>query len=164
MREMTDAGSELESLVDELRAETRRLTVEIEQLREEQQAEREAEAEDLRRAEEAVRRGEHGRAFQVLQQRVDLGQTTTADVLANRDDHWSAREVRAAVVGAVRESIDREEKADPAFSEAYRAIATLRPPDQGPGEWDPVEDAVDVTPPEPPRPDGPRPPSAGGVW
>lgn len=44
----------------------------------------------------ARRRGDHGRAWQRIQQRIDLRRTTLADVLNGVDPSPEAREVRAA--------------------------------------------------------------------
>lgn len=82
----------------------------------------------------AARAGELGPARREVQQRIDLGRTTWRDVMSGQDQHWSAADVRAEVIGDARRTIDELEKDDPEFSASYREVAPLRAESE-PGEW-----------------------------
>lgn len=81
------ARADARALIEEI-AETRA------QLRERAAAKVDANAERRREIEDARRAGEHGRDWQVLQQRIDLRETTQSDILNGLDHSAEARAVR----------------------------------------------------------------------
>lgn len=127
-RAMGAAMSEINSLVSGSREQFSALRAEWDAQREERDREAEHEA-------AMARRGELGRARQVLQQRLDQDETTWAAVLGDDDDHWSAQEYRKDLVQEMRDTIDDLEEQDPEFSDEYRSVAEGRDPHEGPGEW-----------------------------
>lgn len=52
--------------------------------------------------EECRRKGESGKAWQILQQRIDMRQTTENDIISGIDKSPEAREVRAGMVKTMR--------------------------------------------------------------
>ena len=93
---MTDAGE-----LDDVREAAARLVADVDGMRAEVAAEA---VEERRRAadrragiEDARRSGEHGRDWQVLQQRIDLHETTESDILFGLDHSSEARAVRRVV-------------------------------------------------------------------
>lgn len=52
--------------------------------------------------EERRRKGESGKAWQILQQRIDMRQTTENDIISGIDKSPEAREVRAGMVKTMR--------------------------------------------------------------
>ncbi|MGZ4743920.1 MAG: hypothetical protein ACXVYS_12015 [Oryzihumus sp.] len=129
--EFRAAIHEIQELTDSLRDGSAGLLEEVRAERDSLRQAREREADELAAA---AREGEHGPARQELQRRLDRAQTTWRAVMSGQDEHWSAVEVRAEVVGDARQAIDDLEKADPGFADTYREIAPLRA-DKEPGEW-----------------------------
>ncbi|WP_207083434.1 hypothetical protein [Nocardioides sp. S5] len=69
-----------------------------------------------------------------LRERIDRDEPTWRDVISGADDHWSARDVRAELVGDVRAEIDAIEESDPDLAQRYRAHAHPRRDDRN-GQW-----------------------------
>lgn len=117
-----------------------------------------------------ARSGELGRARRVVQERIDADETTWRAVMGDEDQHWSAVETRAEMIGAVRHAIDVMEQADPEFASEYRAAALGRDPLEPPGVWSSLGGATqDGAAPdsEPTRTDGNRsgrPDPSVGQW
>ncbi|MFQ6172767.1 hypothetical protein ACK8HX_14245 [Oryzobacter sp. R7] len=152
-RELEDLLAGIEQQVDEVNAALETIRTEV----------RAAESENSREEyDRAARSGELGPERQELQRRLDRGETTWRDVVSGRDSHPSAVAVRAEVTGTLRETVDRLEREDPEFREAYRSVATLRDADGDPGDWSDV-DGPGAAPPPPPPPTRPAPPT-GGTW
>lgn len=84
------------------------------------------EHEDARiaRAEER-RQGKQGRAWQVLQQRIDMGETTETDVLNGLDTSAEAREVRAQMTRNLAELRRQIAQMDP-DDEFVRKLDAIR--------------------------------------
>lgn len=96
--------------IAQLQAATARLSERTSALaaaREQREAARKAE--DVKTA-EARRRGEHGRDWQVLQQRIDLGQTSEFAVIQGLDSSVEARSVRKAMGQALGRFADEAEE------------------------------------------------------
>lgn len=129
--EFRSAIAEIQGLTDTLRHDSAGL---LEQVRAERDALRETRERCTNELAAAARAGEQGPARRELQRRLDLEQTTWRAVMSGQDEHWSAVEVRAEVVGDARRTIDELEKDDPEFSESYREVAPLRA-DKEPGDW-----------------------------
>lgn len=128
---MQEAMSELQQTTDELREQSASFLAEVERERARLRGERErAEAEYA----EQAREGGAGDARRELQERIDRDETTWRDVISGADDHWSARDVRAELVGDARAEIDAIEESDPDLAHRYRAHAHLRRDDRN-GEW-----------------------------
>lgn len=128
---MAEAMAELQQATDELREQSATFLAEVEQERARLRSDRErAEAEYA----EQARDGGAGEARRELQERIDDDETTWRDVISGADEHWSAREVRAELVGDARAEIDAIEESDPELAQRYRAHAGLRR-DERTGEW-----------------------------
>lgn len=112
-----------ESALSSLRAERTALAREFDQYQREK-AER-----DRERA-AAARRGELGPERQQLQQRIDAGQTSWADVRSGRDTHPSAVAIRAFQERNLAE-LARQMRTDPEFLEAQQELSVVLgvPPD-----------------------------------
>lgn len=91
---MTAGRSEIDALL----ADIRQSTQQARQVSQEQQAAREQFGQESREMEdrraEAARQGEHGRDWQVVQSRIDQGQTTVADVLSGADESLEAQRIQ----------------------------------------------------------------------
>jgi hypothetical protein len=85
------AAAELQAEADEFVAGLERERAEIAA---ERAADRERDRERVSEVADARRRGEHGRDWQVLQQRIDLRETTDSDILNGLDHSTEARAVR----------------------------------------------------------------------
>jgi hypothetical protein len=88
---------EMDSILDDMRksiAEIREKTAVVAASREQDKQQRLKDGDVLATARRA---GEHGRDWQVLQQRMDLGQTTLDDILSGVDLSEEAKAVRAEV-------------------------------------------------------------------
>jgi hypothetical protein len=88
---------EMDSILDDMRksiAEIREKTAVVAASREQDRQQRLKDGDVLATARRA---GEHGRDWQVLQQRMDLGQTTLDDILSGVDLSEEAKAVRAEV-------------------------------------------------------------------
>ena len=158
------ADHELERSLGELRASGRRLDddlaefrrglssarAEVDRLRAAAVAERRRDLAEDAQARDSARRGEQGPAMQELQRRLDRDETSMRAVMTGEDEHWSAREVRAAVVGGFRRAVDDLVEEDPEFSDRFANVSDL-PADRRAGEW------PDETP-------SPEPPRGGGTW
>lgn len=129
---MRDALAEMESVTEDLRRESALMTAEVEAERAALRAERDRAQDDYA---ELARGGEAGEAREMLQRRMDKHETTWRDVMSGADLHWSAKEVRAEIIGDARAEVDEIERSDPELAATYRQHAVLREDDQ-PGEWD----------------------------
>jgi hypothetical protein len=86
-KQISDAVEGLRALTDEVRGQ-------VEEGRAELEARREARKEADEETADARRRGDHGRDWQTLQQRIDLNRTTLWDILTGVDPSEEARAVR----------------------------------------------------------------------
>jgi hypothetical protein len=91
-------------------------------------------AERLAEVEDARRRGDHGRDWQVLQQRIDLRETTMSDIVDGLDHSTEARAIRTVIgehFAMIRDSYtalmsDPDEELAAALAELARAREGLR--------------------------------------
>ena len=102
-RDPAEAIAQLQVATAQLDARTRAMAA----AREQREAARRDEA--VKTA-EARRRGEHGRDWQILQQRIDLGQTSEFAVLQGLDLSTEARAVRTAMGKTLGELEDAAEE------------------------------------------------------
>ncbi len=102
-RDPAEAIAQLQAATAQLDARTRAMAA----AREQREAARRDEA--VKTA-EARRRGEHGRDWQILQQRIDLGQTSEFAVLQGLDLSTEARAVRTAMGKTLGELEDAAEE------------------------------------------------------
>ncbi|MFW5472021.1 hypothetical protein ACOCJ5_01815 [Knoellia sp. CPCC 206450] len=116
--------------VSEMREALHQFRLELEEEREDPKAQAEQ-----KEVEREIRAGRHGQGLKELQERIDLDQTTLADVLSGRDGQWSADALRD-IFGRRVDEVLAEEGDD--------------------GETDARQDAPRTAD------DGPRPGSAGG--
>ncbi len=129
-REMDRAvGSYLRD-VSEMREALHQYRVEVEEEREDPKAQ--AEEKELERE---IRAGKHGPGLKQLQERIDLDQTSLADVLSGRDAHWSADALRD-VFGERVDAAVAEDRLEPDAGEpdAPPATGRSRPLHEG-GTW-----------------------------
>ncbi|GAA1776268.1 hypothetical protein [Leucobacter iarius] len=111
-----------------------RLGARTEQLAIERQQREAARAKLNEQIAEARRSGEHGRDWQVLQQRIDLGQTSEFQIVQGLDFSAEARAVRAAMGKALGQAFEEQEAdgpspvaMDPGLAAAQeRLVATLQ--------------------------------------
>ena len=82
-------------------------------------------AEKTKELENKRRKGECGRAWQVLQQRIDMGKTCEEDILAGIDKSPEAREVRGYLAQNMSYVRDSVEEADDEDNEAAQARVAL---------------------------------------
>ena len=82
-------------------------------------------AEKTKELENKRRKGECGRAWQVLQQRIDMGKTCEEDILAGIDKSPEAREVRGYLAQNMSYVRDSVEDADDEDNEAAQARVAL---------------------------------------
>ncbi|UOE43951.1 hypothetical protein [Agromyces larvae] len=108
-------SSEFESLLAELAEATAEIERETRAQRDAFRAQRDADRERDDAAAAARRNGEHGRDWQVLQQRIDLSRTTLADIVNGVDDSDEARQVRRVMQRGLPEA--RQQFADLAADE-----------------------------------------------
>ena len=101
-RDPAEAIAQLQAATAQLDARTRAMAA----AREQRDA---ARREANEKTAEARRRGEHGREWQVLQQRIDLGQTTEFAVIQGLDVSAEARAVRKEMGKALGELTERAE-------------------------------------------------------
>lgn len=129
-REMDRAVGSYLREVSEMREALHQYRVELEEEREDPKAQ--AEEKELERE---IRAGKHGPGLKQLQERIDLDQTSMADVLSGRDDHWSADALRD-VFGNRVEAAAAEERLEPDAGEpgAPPATGRARPLHEG-GTW-----------------------------
>lgn len=104
-RDPAEAIAQLRAATAQLDARTRALAA----AREQREA---ARADEARKTAEARRRGEHGRDWQILQQRVDLGQTSEIAVIQGLDVSAEARAVRKAMSVTLGQVVDQAAEAD----------------------------------------------------
>lgn len=102
-RDPAEAIAQLQAATAQLDARTRAMAA----AREQREAARKDEA---AKTAEARRRGEHGRDWQILQQRIDLGQTSEFAVIQGLDVSAEARAVRKAMGKALGELVDQAEE------------------------------------------------------
>lgn len=129
--ELRVAMGELEQAVEGLRTDGAAFLAQVETERAELRAARE---EAMAEYAEEAREGGAGRARAELQRRLDAEETTWRAVMSGADEHWSAVQVRAEVVGDARAEIDVIERTDPEAARRYREAAVLRSGDRV-GEW-----------------------------
>ena len=113
---MAEAMADLQQVTAELREQSSTFLAEVEQERARLRADRERPAADYA---DQARDGGAGEARRELQERIDEGETSWRDVLSGADDHWSARDVRAELVGDARAEIDALEESDPELAQMY---------------------------------------------
>ncbi|WP_058594398.1 hypothetical protein [Leucobacter chromiiresistens] len=104
-RDPAEAIAQLQAATAQLDARTRALAA----AREQREA---ARADEARKTAEARRRGEHGRDWQILQQRIDLGQTSEIAVIQGLDVSAEARAVRKAMSVTLGQVVDQAAEAD----------------------------------------------------
>lgn len=123
------------SEIDELLADIRQATTSARDVAAEHEAEREQFREDSREFEEeraeAARKGELGRDWQVLQERIDRGETTVGQILDGGDTSPEAQRIQelaaknlVRLTHSVHESQDESD--DDGVSELTDAFASLR--------------------------------------
>lgn len=129
-REMDRAVGSYLREVSEMREALHQYRVELEEEREDPKAQ--AEEKELERE---IRAGKHGPGLKQLQERIDLDQTSMADVLSGRDGHWSADALRD-VFGDRVDAVIAEERLEPDAGEAEGTPSTgrTRPMHEG-GTW-----------------------------
>ncbi|MGW9019974.1 hypothetical protein ACWGOE_00655 [Leucobacter chromiiresistens] len=104
-RDPAEAIAQLQAATAQLDARTRALAA----AREQRET---ARADEARKTAEARRRGEHGRDWQILQQRIDLGQTSEIAVIQGLDVSAEARAVRKAMSVTLGQVVDQAAEAD----------------------------------------------------
>ena len=104
-RDPAEAIAQLQAATAQLDARTRALAA----AREQREA---ARADEARKTAEARRRGEHGRDWQILQQRIDLGQTSEIAVIQGLDVSAEARAMRKAMSVTLGQVVDQAAEAD----------------------------------------------------
>lgn len=129
--QMADALAEMQAVADQLRSRSADFLAEVDA---ERAALRAARSRAQAEYAETAREGGAGRAREELQRRIENDETTWREVISGADDHWSAQDVRAELVGDARIQIDQLELSDPDFAEQYRAHADLRRGERT-GEW-----------------------------
>ncbi|ETY72286.1 hypothetical protein [Bifidobacterium moukalabense] len=82
-------------------------------------------AERRKRIEERRRKGDNGRAWQVLQQRIDMGETCESDIFSGIDKSPEAREVRGYTSKLAGYMRDYVEDADDQDNEAAQGRVKL---------------------------------------
>lgn len=131
-REMDRAVGSYLREVSEMREALHQFRLEVEEEREDPKAQ--AEEKELERE---IRAGRHGQGLKELQERIDLDQTTLADVLSGRDGHSSADALRD-IFGDRVAAVIAEEGAEPEAPEPDRAsrpaTGRTRPLHEG-GTW-----------------------------
>ena len=129
-REMDRAVGSYLREVSEMREALHQYRVELEEEREDPKAQ--AEEKELERE---IRAGKHGPGLKQLQERIDLDQTSMADVLSGRDGHWSADALRD-VFGDRVDAVISEERLEPDAGEPEGPPSTgrTRPMHEG-GTW-----------------------------
>jgi len=88
------ADEDIESVLAEIKAAVAQITGETSAVRAQLIAEKEANRDKDDELAAARRRGEEGRDWQIVQQRIDLGRTTLSDVMSGVDLSDEARAVR----------------------------------------------------------------------
>lgn len=131
-REMDRAVGSYLREVSEMREALHQFRLEVEEEREDPKAQ--AEEKELERE---IRAGRHGQGLKELQERIDLDQTTLADVLSGRDGHPSADALRD-IFGDRVAAVIAEEGAEPDAPAPDRAsppaTGRTRPLHEG-GTW-----------------------------
>lgn len=119
-----------EETIEQLRQATKRVAAQTSELREAREAREREHVVKAKAAAEARRRGDSGKDWQVLQQRIDLGQTTEFDILQGFDLSPEARAVRKQMgedIGKIADERAKEvgEGAElpPSFAEAQAKMA-----------------------------------------
>lgn len=129
--ELRGALAELQEISDGLRAESETILTAVHAERAQL---RQAREQALTAYAEEAREGVAGRAREVLQRRIDDGETTWRTVMTGDDQHWSAVAVRDEIVSDARAEVDRIELTDPETTRRYREHAVLRA-GRRTGEW-----------------------------
>ncbi|WP_353953160.1 hypothetical protein V6K52_06945 [Knoellia sp. S7-12] len=113
-RQMDKAMGSYLREVSEMREALHQFRLEVEEEREDPRAQ--AQEKEM---EQDIRAGKHGEGLKELQQRIDLDQTTLADVLSGRDGHRSADALRDIFGDRVDAALaDGETKPDPVREES----------------------------------------------
>lgn len=123
-RQMDRATGSYLREVSEMREALHQFRLELEEEREDPKAQAEE-----KEVEREIRSGRHGQGLKELQERIDLDQTTLADVLSGRDAHWSADALRD-VFGRRVDEVLAEEGEDGGGDEP--SADGPRPKDDGP--------------------------------
>lgn len=88
---------EIETVLAEMREQTAALQTHTAQQREARIESKLASATETESIAASRRRGEHGRDWQILQQRMDFGQTTLSDIMSGVDHTSEAAGIRSAI-------------------------------------------------------------------
>lgn len=150
-RQMDKAMGSYLREVSEMREALHQFRVELEEEREDPKAQAEE-----KEVEREIRAGKHGQGLKELQERIDLDQTTLADVLSGRDAHWSADALRDVFGDRVEAVLAEEGEGDDA---AGPRVDGPRPGSTGDGFAAPDDRSADI--------DGTgrqRPLHEGGTW
>ncbi|WP_010205903.1 hypothetical protein [Salinibacterium sp. PAMC 21357] len=89
--------SELVAMLADVRAATAEIRATTRETQERAKREREESEEASGDIESERRNGDHGKAWQVLQSRIDMSQTTVSDIISGVDHSTEAREVRKQI-------------------------------------------------------------------
>ena len=119
-----------EEAIAQLREATKKVAAQTSELRESREARERERAVAAKAAAEARRRGDSGKDWQVLQQRIDLGQTTEFDIIQGFDLSPEARAVRKQMgddIGKIADErakeVDEGAKLPPNFAAAQAQLA-----------------------------------------
>jgi hypothetical protein len=88
---------EIHAALAEIRAATAKMRAQTEETRAERIARASSQSDAKKAVEQARRDGEHGKDWKVIQQKIDLGQTTLDDVLTGVDHSPEAAALRASI-------------------------------------------------------------------
>ena len=91
---MAAAGDDINDVLEQIRAATAQIRQTTRETIEEAKADREKDAEQRGELEKERRNGKHGRDWQILQERIDLGRTTFDDIVNGVDHSPEAKAVR----------------------------------------------------------------------
>ena len=91
---MAEAGDDINDVLEQIRAATAQIRQTTRETIEEAKADREKDAEQRGELEKERRNGKHGRDWQILQERIDLGRTTFDDIVNGVDHSPEAKAVR----------------------------------------------------------------------
>ena len=115
-------SAEIEALMNQMDSLSARLDKQRAKFEKEKVQIDEKIAEKTKELENKRRKGECGRAWQVLQQRIDMGKTCEEDILAGIDKSPEAREVRGYLAQNMSYVRDSVEDADDEAAQARVAL------------------------------------------
>ncbi|MDR1441545.1 MAG: hypothetical protein LBJ02_04025 [Bifidobacteriaceae bacterium] len=121
-RDISDALAQVRESIDWLKTVSSTLRAEADELRKELDKRREQDADQRRR-------GEQGPEWKILQQRIDLNQTTYIDIMTGLDQSREAKRVREYIsqgLPKVKAAFDRAvlEDEDGSYAELQTALDT----------------------------------------